>query len=296
VKRFNWQEMRRYWESHSSQRASLDLDRDPELLDYVLHSGSPLWMNEYYARHQKQAYENLFSLLPHTRLGSRALDIGCGPARWCKFLSERGYKVTGIDLQAELVALNRTRHPEIKFECVSVQEFEPEEPFDLISSVTVLQHNPFLEQDAMIRKLRAMTQPGGYVLALENVRDQDPHVFSNSISGWQARFGNAGFESVAIQRYDYSFLNRLYGAFRRRNGAFRRRAASVLKSSKAIAEITPEKYLTRTPGDRKTTLLRHLDTGAIRVAVAVDGVPEPPLIRSNLKLPTVHCGFLFKAV
>jgi len=45
------------------------------------------------------------------------------------------------------VDLNRARHPEIEFECVSVQEFEPEEPFDLISSVTVLQHNPFPEQD-----------------------------------------------------------------------------------------------------------------------------------------------------
>ena len=141
----------------------------------------------------------------------------------------------------------------------------------------------------MIRKLRAMTQPGGYVLALENVRDQAPHVFSNSLSGWQAKFEKAGFESVATQRYDYIFLNRLYGALRRR-------AASVLKSSKSTAEITPEKYLTRTPGYRKTTLLRHLDAGASRVAVAVDGVPETLLIRSNLTLPTVHCGFLFKAV
>jgi 2-polyprenyl-3-methyl-5-hydroxy-6-metoxy-1,4-benzoquinol methylase len=289
MKRFNWQEMRRYWESHNSHRATLDLDRDPAVLDNVIYSGAPLWLNEYYARHQKQAYEYLLAFLPPTRLGSRALDIGCGSARWCKFLSDRGYKVTGIDLQAELVDLNRARHPEIKFECVSVQEFEPEEPFDLISSVCVLQHNPFPEQDAMIRKLRAMIQPEGYVLALENVRDQAPHVFSNSLSGWQARFGNAGFESVAIQRYDYNFLNRLYGALRRR-------AASVLKSSKSIAEITPEKYLTRTPGGRKTTLLRHLDTGASRVAVAVDGVPEPLLIRSNLRLPTVHCGFLFKAV
>jgi|SRR5215217_112463 len=289
MKRFNWQEMRRYWESHSSQRATLDLDRDPALLTNVIRSGAPLWLNEYYARHQKRAYENLFALLPPTRPGSRALDIGCGSARWCKFLSERGYKVTGIDLQAELVDLNRARHPEIKFECVSVQEFEPEEPFDLISSVTVLQHNPFPEQDAMIRKLRAMIQPGGYVLALENVRVQAPHVFSNALSGWQASFANAGFECVGIQRYHYNFLNRLYEALRRR-------AASVLKSSKSVAEITPEKYLTRTPGERKTTILRHLDTGARRVAVAVDGVPEPLLIRSNLTLPTVHCGFLFKAV
>jgi 2-polyprenyl-3-methyl-5-hydroxy-6-metoxy-1,4-benzoquinol methylase len=289
MKRFNWEEMRRYWESHNSRRATLDLDRDPAKLGNVLHPGAPLWLNEYYARHQKRAYENLFALLPPARLGSRALDIGCGAARWCKFLSERGYEVTGIDLQAELVALNRAMHPEIEFECVSVQEFGLEEPFDLISSVTVLQHNPFPEQDVMIHKLRAMTRPGGYVLALENVRDQAPHVFANSVRGWQARFRNAGFESVAVQRYDYNFLNRLYVALGRR-------ATSARKPSKAIAESAPEEYMTRTPGARKTALLRHLDAGARRVAVAVDGVPEPLLIRSNLPLPTLHCGFLFKAV
>jgi SAM-dependent methyltransferase len=289
MKRFNWEEMRRYWESHNSRRATLDLDREPAGLGNALHAVAPLWLNEYYARHQKTTYENLFALLPPPHLGSRALDIGCGSGRWCKFLSEQGYKVTGIDLQPELVDQNRARHPEIEFECVSVQEFEPEEPFDLISSVTVLQHNPFPEQDAMIRKLRAMTQPGGYVLALENVRDQASHVFSNSVSGWQARFRNAGFESMAIQRYDYNLLNRLYGALRRR-------AASALKPSKATAEIAPEEYLTRTPSGPKIALLRHLDTGARRMAVAIDGVPEPLLIRSNLTLPTVHCGFLFMAL
>jgi len=289
MKRFNWQEMRRYWESHNSQRAILELDRDPDGLDNVLHHGAPLWLNKYYARHQKQVYKNLFALLPPARLDSRALDVGCGAGRWCKFLSERGYKVTGIDLQPELVDLNREMNPEIGFECVSVQEFEPEEPFDLISSVTVLQHNPFPEQDAIIHKLRAMTQPGGYVLALENVRDQASHVFANSVSGWQARFRNAGFEAMAIQRYDYNFLNHLYEALRRP-------AASALIPLKATAEIAPEEYLTKTPSGRKTALLRHLDTGARRVAVTVDSVLEPMLVRSNLKLPTVHCGFLFKAV
>ena len=289
MKRFNWQDTRKYWEVHNSLRATLDLDRDPAGLDNVLRSGAPLWLNEYYARYQKRAYETLFALLPPAPVGSRALDIGCGAGRWCKFLSERAYKVTGIDLQPDLVDLNRARYREIEFECVSVQKFEPEEPYDLISSVTVLQHNPFAEQDTIIRKLRAVTTAGGYLLALENVRDQASHVFSNSVSGWQARFRNAGFESVAIQRYDYSFLNRLYGDLRRR-------VASALKPSKSIAEIAPEEYMARTPDDRKTALLRQLDTGARRVAVAVDGVPEPLLIRSNLPLPTVHCAFLFKAV
>jgi len=127
------------------------------------------------------------------------------------------------------------------------------------------------------------------VLALENVGDQAPHVFANSVRGWQARFRNAGFESVAIQRYDYNFLNRLYVTLGLR-------ANSARKPSKAIAESAPEEYMTRTPGARKTALLRHLDAGARRVAVAVDGVPEPLLIRSKLPLPTLHWGFLFKAV
>src|SRR5919199_192370 len=173
--RFNYEEMKRYWAVHSFRRATLDFDRDPEGLDIVCHTGAPLWLNRYYARYQKMVYEKLFSLLPFPRLGARALDVGCGTGRWCRFLAERGYRVTGIDWQQELIESNRARCPEIQYLRTSIQEFAPEEPFDLVSSVTVLQHIPFSEQEAAIHKLRELTKDGGHALVLENTREQAVH-------------------------------------------------------------------------------------------------------------------------
>jgi SAM-dependent methyltransferase len=241
-------------------------------------------------------YEKLLSFLPPARAGARALDVGCGAGRWCRLLTERGYQTTGIDLQQELVGLSRARYPESQFFCASVQDFAPEQPFDLVSCVTVIQHNPFSEQEAIIRKLRTITNPGGHALVLENVRDQAPHVFANSIEEWQTKFERAGFESIAAIRYDYSIFSRLYKAFTRKLVSTARRSRS---KDVGEHEHSPEVYETEKLSDPRNyalqSPLRLLDYGAKRLVVAVDGLLEPRLILSNVPLPTVHCGLLFKA-
>jgi 2-polyprenyl-3-methyl-5-hydroxy-6-metoxy-1,4-benzoquinol methylase len=292
MKRFTWQETRQYWKLHNSRRATLDLNRDPDALDNVLHTGAPLWLNEYYARHQIMVYRRLFSLLPPARPGAKALDVGCGAGRWCRFLAEHGYQTVGIDLQRELIDLNHQRYPEVQFFCTSVQEFAPKEAFDLISSVTVIQHNPFSEQEAIIRKLRAMTNPGGHALILENVRDQGHHVFANSVRKWESKFKQAGFDLIALRRYDYNFLTRLYTASARK-------LLSVARGlrSKDAPEHTPHPFGPNS-AQKASSLrgqLRFFNFGIRRLTIGVDGILEPLLIHTNYSLPTVHCGFLFRA-
>lgn len=298
MRRFTWEEMQKYWESHNSQRATLDFDRDPDGLDNVLRSGEPLWLNEYYARHQRAVYEELLSLVPPARRGARALDVGCGAGRWCTLLAQRGYETSGIDLQPELIDSNRRRYPKICFFRASVQEFAPEKCFDLVSSVTVIQHNPFLEQEAIVRKLRAVTKPGGYTLILENIRDQDPHVFANSVRKWQSMFEGAGFEAVALKPYDYNLLSRSYLSIRRRLVSSSRRLLSK-GVSKGATEYSPESFMAKRTGGQRGLALRYslrlLDSGAKRLVFGLDSILEPTLVRSNFALPSVHCGFLFRA-
>jgi SAM-dependent methyltransferase len=43
--------------------------------------------------------------------GGRVLEAGCGPAHWVKFLSERGYRVFGVDLAAAALARSKSVAP-----------------------------------------------------------------------------------------------------------------------------------------------------------------------------------------
>src|SRR3712207_900927 len=125
--RFEWDQMRRYWERHEELRAAVDLDEDPLALGNVCSPDAPTWLNAHYARGQEAVFERLLARIP--RDGGRALDVGCGAARWTKRLSELGWEATGIDLQASLISHNRRRFPQIRFEQVALQEFEAGGPF-----------------------------------------------------------------------------------------------------------------------------------------------------------------------
>jgi 2-polyprenyl-3-methyl-5-hydroxy-6-metoxy-1,4-benzoquinol methylase len=283
VRRFDWDEMRRYWETHSQRWADLDMGLDPEGLTNVCHPGAPLWLNRYYARGQRRAFDALMALVPAPETGAQALDVGCGAGRWSALLHERGYATTGIDLQPELIERNRARYPDITFERVAAQDLQTDARFGLITSVTVIQHVPFHEQDAVIARLAQLCARDGYVMALENVRDQDPHVFARSIRGWRTAFEGAGFTMVTMQRYDYSPMLRMVSLLR-----------SIAR--RALRRRMPESPSGLVASGGSQDGLSVVSNAAKRAAVAIDSMIEPLLITQNVPLPTVHCGFLFKKV
>lgn len=45
----------------------------------------------------------------------RAIDAGCGPGHWTKFLHDRGVEVVGVDLVPEFVDIAAVRFPEVDF-------------------------------------------------------------------------------------------------------------------------------------------------------------------------------------
>src|SRR3954452_21201187 len=102
--RYDWSEVRRYWESHAEVRGSFDPRHDPHGLDNVCHTGAPLAVNRYYHRGQRLAFLALLAATGTPVDGATALDVGCGTGRWSRLLFERGYDVTGIDLQEGVIA------------------------------------------------------------------------------------------------------------------------------------------------------------------------------------------------
>jgi 2-polyprenyl-3-methyl-5-hydroxy-6-metoxy-1,4-benzoquinol methylase len=288
--RFEWPEVKRYWELRSSYWARSPHDGDPHALQNVCHPGAPLWLNRYYARFQEMAYQALLDLLPPPAPKQRALDVSLGAGRWCRLLYERGYHTVGIDLQPDLIQSNRSRYPHIDFLCTPVQEYSAEEPFDLVSSVTVIQHVPFEEQKVVIRKLRELLRRGGYVVMLENIYDEAPHVFSRAIDDWNEVFEDAGFRNVAIQRYDYSLFIRLYSWLTQP-------LVSALRPQRSRGKgLTPEELATPRDLRRSVKVTRAIYDLPKRLAVGLDTMVEPVLMRGNMPLPTVHCGFIFQAM
>jgi cyclopropane fatty-acyl-phospholipid synthase-like methyltransferase len=187
---------------------------------------------------------------------------------------------------------NKKRYPNIQFYNKSIQSFSPKNPFDFISSVTVIQHIPFNEQEIVIKKIRELIKTNGYVILLENISHQGPHVFSNNIKEWQNKFEKAGFRCLAIQRYDYSPFNRIN--------------TKILKS--ISSKLSPDdnrgliSYANDLPNLNKPSkngnknLMQMINSSIRRFNIYIDSLVEPLLIRSNLNITTIHCGFLFRAV
>ncbi len=288
ARRFEWDEMRRFWEKHYELRAPADPDSDPEALDNVCTPGAPGWLNRHYARGQEAIFECLLDRVPADR--GRALDVGCGAARWSRRLSERGWEVTGIDLQERLIAHNRRLLPNIRFERVALQDFESDARFSLVSSVTVLGHIPHRDQPAAIEKLHSLTGAGGRILILENVRDQSAHVFANSIEGWVAQFRAAGFACEAVVPYDFNPCLRAVSGARRVVGRIARR-------HRLPAATSPDEFMATALEDRASAPRRaseHVFQELLTFAGAIDRHLDPWLTQRAATVPApVHAGMLF---
>lgn len=289
MKKFDWPQIKEFYEARSSHWAKSVREDDPDALLNVVSPGEPLWVNRYYARSQEMAFRALFDLVPPPRPGARALDVGCGAGRWARFLSERGYLTVGIDLQPDLIQAARRRNPHVSFICTSVQDYSPAEPFDLVSSVEVIRHNPYEEQHRVISRLRESLVDGGYAIVLEGIgEDPRPQAFYRTLGGWVETFEKSGFRNVATRRYYYHLVVK---AARRLTSMLTSRVHTGVGQAQRRSEVNPEESAA-IPAP-KTGYLRDFTK---RVVVGLDAPLEAFLIRRNVALPYSDCGFLFQAV
>ncbi|MCX7164737.1 MAG: class I SAM-dependent methyltransferase [Rhodocyclales bacterium] len=93
----------------------------------------------------------------------RVLDIGCGAGGLVRLLAELGYRgsYVGIDIQD---GFDRSEQPgfEKSFLAVDAHRYQPENKFDLVISVSALEHIP--DDARLIRRLGEFLLPGGLQL------------------------------------------------------------------------------------------------------------------------------------
>ena len=289
TRRFDTQEARRYWERHAEHRAEVDFEADPEGLANVCYVNAPQWLNRYHARLQRAVFEQLLDLVPTPSEEEHALEIGCGSGRWCRLLRQRGYSVTGIDLQESLIERNRQAMPEIDFVTTSIQEFDANRKHDLVASVTVLQHIPFAEQEAAIHKIGQLVRSEGWALILENARDHAPHVFPRSLHGWVEVFDAAGFQLVSAVPYDYGPATRL---LEKALKATRRLLTTLRCRDRSGASSSVDAF---NPGlGARGGFGGWLGRSVRRLTIVLDARLEPMLSAPRPRMQPTHVGLLFK--
>lgn len=96
--------------------------------------------------------------------GSRVVDLGCGNGALTEQLAACGYDVTGVDASAEMLALAREGHPELKFLPGNALDFTLDEPVDAVFSNAVLHWIDADKQQAMLDHIASQIKPGGLLV------------------------------------------------------------------------------------------------------------------------------------
>jgi SAM-dependent methyltransferase len=95
------------------------------------------------------------------------LNAGCGSGELSLRLAAAGHRVVGIDPGADYIDLARANladrpGADCTFDVCSIEEYEPEEPFDCVVATDVLEH--IKDDQTAFNKLIACVKPGGDVL------------------------------------------------------------------------------------------------------------------------------------
>jgi cyclopropane fatty-acyl-phospholipid synthase-like methyltransferase len=130
-----------------------------------------------------RALEDLASLLPSEAV---VLDLGCGAGvpvtRW---LADRGFAVTGVDVSATQLELARTYVPDGTFIKADMSEvvFGPES-FEAVVAFHSIIHVPRTEHPTLLESIHRWLGPGGALLATMTVTDYEGR--KEDWEGWGA--------------------------------------------------------------------------------------------------------------
>jgi len=146
------------------------------------------------------------------------LDLGCGRGRWTKKYASLGCRVTGVDISFEAVKALAQEMPEHHFLRQDISKLiVPAETFDIVNSVTVLQHMPVDLQSEAVRRAAAALKKGGYLVLLENTAEfGSPIVFPHRPEEWTSMGEAAGLEPCACWGSNYEILSRTFLPYARR--------------------------------------------------------------------------------
>jgi SAM-dependent methyltransferase len=103
------------------------------------------------------------------RVGTRILEIGCGPGIIVRYLPQTEY--LGFDLSRKYIELAKRRFPNAHFICERVSQFSlaKEQNFDVVLALGVVHHLDDAEARQLFQIAYDALRPGGKLVTLDGV-------------------------------------------------------------------------------------------------------------------------------
>ena len=132
------------------------------------------------------AFRDIPELLRKYVSGRRALDFGCGAGRSSRFLKERDFEVTGVDVSAPMLAHARERDPGGDYRLVRDGDLGSLAggTFDLVLSAFTFDNVPEREaRTHLFAQLRDLLAPAGRIINLVSA----PEIYVNEWASFSTR-------------------------------------------------------------------------------------------------------------
>lgn len=120
--------------------------------------------------------------------GDAVLDIGCGPGNNAKLLREKGVRLTGIDLSAEMVTLAKAHVPGGDFRVGDIRELPEIGPFDAVVASFCIVHITPGETRELMARIASLLVPGGALYLSFMVGKNDGYEATSFSSGGEIHF------------------------------------------------------------------------------------------------------------
>lgn len=218
-----------------------------------------------------------FARMSPIKPGERVLDIGCGVGTWSVRMAEQGAQVLGVDISAAMIDMAEP-HAGVEYRVAAAHELDcPDRYFDLVVSVTVLQHITDPEElKRALRNLRRMLKDSGRFFVLEysplhSVPSQElTYMRYRTHQQWIELMAGEGFALSASGGVRF-IGHRAYGAYRRLRQSRQAASPTAAVPATALAPTTPS--------------LSSIESVLMRMAQATErAIARTPLLRQRSDL------------